>query len=119
MKKIVSIIALVCLVLTSLVIFASCGNKDTEEAYQAKLEKAGYSVYVTPKAAAIYKGCDFIIEASNPEKNASVLIEKYQKEEDAKAALETAQALGSYAKFELKGTTLFCGTEQGIKDAKK
>ncbi len=116
-KKVISIIAIIALV----AILATCLVACNAESYQKKLEKAGYTVTVVEADEDDKEeGIEWTVQAM---KGISeyVAVTKFASADDAKAAVEKAEAAGTLLGAEVivkrTGSIVIAGTEQGVKDA--
>ena len=118
MKRVLSIISLTLVLVLCLFMFASCGVKS----YAKRLEKAGYEVKMVEKdeikeANEKADGYKFKAGLSASKGDDYVSITKFGSKKQAEKYVESLGAAASFIKYEIKGSCLIVGTEQGIKDA--
>ncbi|MBR2956453.1 MAG: hypothetical protein IKC54_04605 [Clostridia bacterium] len=118
-KKVISIIAIVCIVAILGICLVAC-NADS---YAKKLEKAGYMVekFTGDDAAeeADAEGVKWVvvgIKLNNLLDSDMVMVVGFDNADDAKAFAEAMDGEGDHV--ELSGKVVIVGTEQGVKDAK-
>ena len=124
-KKLVSIIAIVALVAVLALVLTACNAESIEK----KLDKAGYSVQVLVNKDDNVEGVEWALSAEKGELsigggiNANidvVYVTKYASLDDAKKSAEDAKALAEKLDngvVKRVGKIVYCGTEQGVKDA--
>jgi hypothetical protein len=119
-KKVISIVAIVCLVAILGICLVAC-NADS---YVKKLEKAGYMVTkLDGEDAKEEMGAEGIkwmvmgikMDFMSPD---SVIVICFDKADDAKAFAEAMEGEDETEHVEVSGKIVFIGTEQGVKDAK-
>ncbi len=120
-KIVVSIVAVIALISILSICLVACNA----ESYEKKLEKAGYTL-ITVTEGGEGDNYEWRVDASKGDISIfnisidSVTVTKYISFDEAKKAEENAlkasEILGTTVKR--VGSTLFVGTEQGVKDAK-